>query len=345
MDPGYKGPKLDMQLGVNQEAQLWAIGWNDRLSSFQLGEGVRAKICKHEACGDDSHWDTVIDILGPYNAAQMFETNDWASHMWIFPYNPQTEKYVQLFSGQRFDVSHSGIFPVGQYDSDDIKFHHVDKGGHWGAVSSIIVPDGLTVTFFNDNYYNGGQLTVIGPKHLDFVQDNVQGWDKAIRSLIVVETSKMNVNTFWERVISSNGPITETIEVGWSKEDSKTDEVTVSQSFTASAEEGYTFMGSSGKASLSYTLSSSIRQAVTSSLSISKRVSKTVSCNNPNNELVTLYQWVLDGQRIGQPSILVDDSNFICRYGVNANSSPACPLTMCADSQCNTCTGPLSLHQ
>eukprot|EP00347_Sterkiella_histriomuscorum_P016467 403353067 len=345
-DAGFKGRTFEMQLGGMQEAQLYNMGWNDKLSSFQIGEGVRAKICKHKNCKDESHWDTVLDILGPYNAAQMFDgTNDWASHIWIFPYNPQTEKYVQLFSGQNFDVSHAGIFSVGQYDSDDIKHHHVDKGGYKGAASSMIVPDGLTVTLFKNDYYNGEQLTIQGPKRMDFVSGEVQGWNDQIRSLRVIQTSKMNVNTYWERVISSNGPITETIEVGWSKEESKTDETTVTNSFTTSAEEGYSFMGSSSKVTLSYTLSTSIRNSVTQSLSISKRIQKTVSCNNPNNELVTLYQWVLNGERIGEPNIKVDDSNFICRYGVNANSSPACPLTMCADSQCNTCTGPLNLHQ
>jgi hypothetical protein len=75
---------------------------------------VRAKICKHKYCQDESHWDTVMEIVGPYNAPDMIQgTNDWASHLYIYPYNPVTDKYVQVFSKERYEVGHAGLFSIG----------------------------------------------------------------------------------------------------------------------------------------------------------------------------------------------------------------------------------------
>eukprot|EP00347_Sterkiella_histriomuscorum_P002187 403369131 len=347
-DNGYSGNSFEMQLGGMQEAQLFNMGWNDVLSSFKIGEGVRAKICKHKYCQDESHWDTVIDILGPYNAPQMYDTNDWASHIWIYPYNPQTEKYVQLFSKENFDVSHAGIFPVGFYNSDDIKSHHIDKGGYEGSASSMIVPDGLTLTIFQNDRFSGQFLTFQGPIKADFVigeQSNNNGWDLQIRSLYVQQTQRMSVNVYWERVASQNGPIVKTIEVGWSNEESQIDQNTVKNSFTASANKGYIFKGQSSKFSLSKDQSGSIRDSVMQALQTSKKIHMTARCSNLNNESVSLYQWVLVGEGVGESSIHVRDSSYICRYGVNANSSPACPLTMCADSQCSTCIESFNPYQ
>jgi hypothetical protein len=63
------------------------------MSSFQIGEGVRAVFCKNKYCKDIEDWDASIEIVGPYNAPDMIEgTNDWASHVYIYPYNPEKEK-------------------------------------------------------------------------------------------------------------------------------------------------------------------------------------------------------------------------------------------------------------
>jgi hypothetical protein len=96
----------------------------------------------------------------------------------------------------------------------------------------MIIPSGVTVTLFKDNYYTGETLILEGPKSVDFKNDGYENWDKQMRSLRVEKTDTMDVNTYWQRIISNNGPLTETIEVGWSKTESKTDERTVTESFT-----------------------------------------------------------------------------------------------------------------
>lgn len=84
------------------------------LSSIQIGEGVRIKICKHENCAEEDHWDSVVEILGPYNSAELIDDlNDWASHVFLFHYDPNTEKYVQAFGSERFEIGYAGIFPEG----------------------------------------------------------------------------------------------------------------------------------------------------------------------------------------------------------------------------------------
>lgn len=45
---------------------------NDKVSSFRIGKGVRAFICRDEDCHIDS-WDDVIELLGPYNIGQVLD--------------------------------------------------------------------------------------------------------------------------------------------------------------------------------------------------------------------------------------------------------------------------------
>lgn len=84
-----------MDVNFRNNYNLIDVGFNDLMSSLQIGEGVRAKICKNCNCEGADQWDTVIDIVGPYNVGAMIDgTNDWASHIILYKYDPKKEKYV-----------------------------------------------------------------------------------------------------------------------------------------------------------------------------------------------------------------------------------------------------------
>lgn len=91
-DFGFSGDQLKMDMYTYNYANLPAIGWNDKISSFKIGEGVRVKICANSGCEGD--WDSVVEIVGPYNQGDFNENNDVATEVYLYPYNAQNEKYV-----------------------------------------------------------------------------------------------------------------------------------------------------------------------------------------------------------------------------------------------------------
>eukprot|EP00347_Sterkiella_histriomuscorum_P004223 403361274 len=330
-NPGYKGRSFPMDVNTFNDALLSNYKFDKTISAMQIGAGVRVKLCGYQNCQRDDVWSNEIDIVGPYNVAEIFDKLDnWTRHVKIFSYNATTEKYVQAFGYERFQIGFAGLFGPGQFDSKDLNLHHVQD-----------IPDGLIATLYKSDYFTGESLIIQGPKFVDFFHDQtITGWSKALKSLQVkkIEDEKHDVFTQWTRVTSGSGPITYTIQTGWSKDEVKKDEKTVLEEFTSVLEAGWSFMGAYAKTTLTNHVSVNIFKSVEQSLHQSQLQTIAVTCDNPERDLVALYQWTLQGQTNGQDDVFVRDSNYICRYGLNANSAPACPLTMCANGQCTECT-------
>ena len=39
--------------------------WNDKITSFRIGSGVRVKLCKHSGCEDSGGKPGYVDYVGP----------------------------------------------------------------------------------------------------------------------------------------------------------------------------------------------------------------------------------------------------------------------------------------
>merc|ERR1712232_751374 len=109
---------------------------------------------------------------------------------------------------------------------------------------------------------------------------------------------------------------------------------------------GFTFSGLGWSASVSHSVSTEVSHSVanTMSSSLSKSVTSTckASCGEDEGDW-TMWQWQMD---IGEVCKFGDvcpftaySCQFMCRSGKNSTNSPSCPVTQCADSQCNTCKG------
>lgn len=134
-------------------ANLPALGWNDEITSFRIGKGVRVKLCADSGCRGG--WSSAVELVGPYNQPNFNSNNDWATEVHLFPYSAANEKYVQVFGNGRFDADQAGLFTVGEYYSEDIKNKYIDKGGYGGAASSMIIPEGLAVNIFKEDFCQG----------------------------------------------------------------------------------------------------------------------------------------------------------------------------------------------
>ena len=150
-----------MDVNTFNDAHLFEMdGWQDVISSFQLGEGVRMKLCMNNHCEGENQWYNAIEMVGPYNSGVINEVEDRASHIYLYHYDPKTEKYVKMFSYPRFEGSFMGIFGVGHYTSNDILNHHLDWPGNPLAVSSFVVPEGVYLRMYRENDYVGETFTV-----------------------------------------------------------------------------------------------------------------------------------------------------------------------------------------
>lgn len=170
------------------------------------------------------------------------------SYIKMFKYDPSKERYVSVFGNRGFGLGFAGLFEEGIYDSIDMKKdHHIDKAGYARAASSFVVPEGLVAYFYKDEYKKDTPLVIQGPQEVDFMADNspYADWNDQVRGLTVISLRKATVLTKWERVLSSNGPISLSIEKGWNKSESKKDEEAVKYELNYTAEGGFNYMGAS----------------------------------------------------------------------------------------------------
>lgn len=60
-----------------------------------------------------------------------------------------------IFSNANYELGFAGLFKPGRYNTDGIKFHHIDHAGNDGAASSLVIPSGMIATLFKGPYFGG----------------------------------------------------------------------------------------------------------------------------------------------------------------------------------------------
>ncbi len=99
----------------------------------------------------------------------------------LYPYDPINNPKVQIFKSPNYSTGKAGTFGPGYYLEREIhEDHHID------GVTSIVVPEGLTMTIYRENNYSGKQRTIPGPFMIslkDHPDLEWRDWNDQIRSI------------------------------------------------------------------------------------------------------------------------------------------------------------------
>ena len=61
----------------------------------------------------------------------------------------------------------------------------------------------------------------------------------------------------------------------------------------------------------------------------------TATCPNPTGGPVSLFQWKTVTEHVKHAEVLT--CFYVCRYGIDTQSNPACPAGACANANCSKC--------
>jgi hypothetical protein len=149
------------------------------------------------------------------------------------------------------------------------------------CVSSIVVPYGLELALYSQDYFQGNFDKFTAGQH-DLVRQDGGKFNDKLRSMKVKKIGKLVPSGAWRQVASNNDDLSTTITVGFKKGTSESTEKEFSLSLTVGVEVGGDIYG--GKATTSATTGSAIRNTVGSSMEANQEEAITATCNNPNHE-------------------------------------------------------------
>ena len=191
-DTGYQGASFSMQLG--QEWDGDNNEWNDRISSFMIGEGVRLTLCQDAHCENPDHGGS-SEAFGYHESPVMNEWNDCTSHIKVMPYKGPN---VLLFKDDQCIVGYAGIFGPGHHNTGALEFNHIGND----SMTGIRVEEGIRVTLFEDEDFQGHRTTLIGPVTYC---DNIPDFgNDTLSSMIVDIEPRVNTRGNWTPAVRSN---------------------------------------------------------------------------------------------------------------------------------------------
>ena len=138
--------------------QQWDGGsnyWNDRISSFMVGEGVKLTLCVEYHCNNPNRGGS-SEVIGQHESPQMPEIDDVVSHIILEAHN---EPLVMLFKDEQCLVGYAGLFEPGFHNGNHIYDRHIGDNNTRG----IRVEAGLRATIFADYDFTGIRKIINGP--------------------------------------------------------------------------------------------------------------------------------------------------------------------------------------
>lgn len=150
--PNFRGAHITYRVG--QSVRFYNHWWNDRISSFKIGEGAKVLFCRAGPCGDLGHGRST-EIIGPHESHVMPNFDNIMSYLSIVEYKQPS---VVLFNSAGCQVGLSGVFPVGNHNKNSMIHKNVG-----GAIRGIWISKATEVTLYDNLLFEGKGVTLKGP--------------------------------------------------------------------------------------------------------------------------------------------------------------------------------------
>ena len=134
--------------------------WNNLISSFKIGKGVKAILCDDPNCGGYGNYNKATEVAGPAVVNWVEGWNDRISHIRLIPH---VGGEVTLFESRYFR-GHSQVFGNGDYH-----YNEFIKRIRNDSLTGAIIPKDTTVTFYMHHFGTNPQYTVTGPKSAEYI--------------------------------------------------------------------------------------------------------------------------------------------------------------------------------
>ena len=191
-DPDFGGNHFSDE--AEHEIKLDRTPWNDRITSFQVGPGVKMTLCLDDPCEPGA----ASEVIGPLESPQMLELDEKVSHVTL---EIHTEPSIMLFKDSDCLVGVAQVFGPGSYHADALRL----IGDN--ATTGIIVEDGVEVTLYADDEFQGTSKVITGPaKYCSDIPDFGNG---VLSSFIVKSAPLVVTRGEWKQVASSNESISQ----------------------------------------------------------------------------------------------------------------------------------------
>jgi hypothetical protein len=101
---------------------------------------------------------------------------------------------ITVFTEPNYNVGAASTFSVGTYDRPAMEQNHIPND----SITSIIVPCGLKVEIYEDEYFNGNSKELLGCRTYEFLLDKeYKQWENKITSFKVIE-DRYKASAYWE---------------------------------------------------------------------------------------------------------------------------------------------------
>lgn len=159
-----------------------------------LGEGVRLTLCVDSHCENPDHGGS-SECFGYLDSPAMNDLNDQVSHIILAPYHGPS---VLLFKDDQCLVGYAGIFGPGHHNTGALEYNHIGND----AMTGIRVEEGVRVTLFEDEDFQGHRTTLVGP--VTYCNNIPDFGNDTLSSMIVEVDSRVNSRGNWNPAVRSN---------------------------------------------------------------------------------------------------------------------------------------------
>lgn len=165
--PHFGGDGYIMKQGFYDYPTVGGIGYN-KLKSLKVGKNVQVKLYQLA-----NRKGNVITYIGPRRISLL--PTLWDVAVSGIEVLPKTGPVVDCYDAPSFQGGHVRL-PVGFYDYPDV------GGIGAGKLASIVIPDGLQVTFYSRPKGQGERIVFLGPQKMSFLTSD---WNTKVFGITV----------------------------------------------------------------------------------------------------------------------------------------------------------------